>query len=299
MRIIRFLSGDSVPALAAVTDDSHVYLLPQSDFLELVREAEERKITPLDLVQELITGSQPIPQRVEELPLLAPLEAPEVWACGVTYERSRDARNYEATGGKLDSTTFYDKVYEAERPEIFFKSTAARTVGPNRELYLRSDSNWQIPEPELGLVLARNGRIIGYTVGNDMSCRDIEGENPLYLPQAKMWKGSCSIGPAIRLAETVEDPYTFQIACRIYRDGKKVVEGTASTGQLKRKLDDLVAYLMRDNQIFDGTVLLTGTCIVPPDEFTLADGDRIEIEISGIGVLVNPVSSQAARSVTV
>jgi 2-dehydro-3-deoxy-D-arabinonate dehydratase len=299
MRIIRFLSGDSVPALAAVTDDSRVYLLPQSDFLELIREADERKSTPLALVQETISGSQPIEQRVEDLPLLAPLEAPEVWACGVTYERSRDARNYEATGGKLDSTTFYDKVYEAERPEIFFKSTAARTVGPNRELYLRSDSNWQIPEPELGLVLARDGRIVGYTVGNDMSCRDIEGENPLYLPQAKMWKGSCSIGPAIRLAETVEDPYAFRIACRIYRNGDKVVEGTASTGQMKRKFDDLVAYLMRDNQIFDGTVLLTGTCIVPPDEFTLADGDRIEIEISGIGVLVNPVKSQAGRSVSV
>ncbi|WP_035297275.1 fumarylacetoacetate hydrolase family protein [Brevibacillus thermoruber] len=299
MRIIRFLLGDSVPALAAVPDDSRVYVLPQRDFLDLVREADQRGTTPLAVVQEAIAGSQPIPQRMEELPLLAPLEAPEVWACGVTYERSRDARNYEATGGKLDVTTFYDKVYEAERPEIFFKSTAARTVGPNRELYLRSDSNWQIPEPELGLVLASDGRILGYTVGNDMSCRDIEGENPLYLPQAKMWRGSCSIGPAIRLAETVEDPYAFQITCRISRNGTKVVEGTASTGQLKRRFDDLVAYLLRDNQIFDGTVLLTGTCIVPPDEFTLADGDRIEIEISGIGVLANPVKSQAAKSVTV
>ncbi|WP_199614170.1 fumarylacetoacetate hydrolase family protein [Paenibacillus alkalitolerans] len=299
MRIIRFVQGDSVPALAAVTDDSRVHLLPQTDFMELVNEADQREITPLDLVKEVIATSQPIPQKVGELQLLAPLEAPEVWACGVTYERSRNARNYEATGGKLDGTTFYDKVYEAERPEIFFKSTAARTVGPNQDLYLRSDSNWQIPEPELGLVLARDGRIVGYTVGNDMSCRDIEGENPLYLPQAKMWNRSCSIGPAIRLAETIEDPYAFQIACRIYRNAEKVAEGTASTAQLKRKLHDLVAYLLRDNQIFDGTVLLTGTCIVPPDEFTLADGDHIEIEISGIGVLSNPVKSQMERSLSV
>jgi 2-dehydro-3-deoxy-D-arabinonate dehydratase len=299
MRIIRFLQGKSVPALAAVTDESYVYLLPQNDFMELVAEAGERETTPLALVKETIAAGQPIPQKVEELELLVPLEASEVWACGVTYERSRDARNYEATGGKTGSTTFYDKVYEAERPEIFFKSTAARTMGPNQDLYLRSDSNWQIPEPELGLVLARDGSIVGYTIGNDMSCRDIEGENPLYLPQAKMWKGSCSIGPAIRLAETVEDPYAFQIVCRIFRDGKKVVEGTASTSQLKRKYDELVSFLLRDNHIFDGTVLLTGTCIVPPDEFTLMDNDRIEIEIAGIGLLANPVKSQVAGSLPV
>lgn len=299
MRIIRFLQEGSGPVLAAVTDQSEVYRLGQTDFMELVREAEVRQRTTLELVQETIAASEPLAVKAEELELLVPLEAEEVWACGVTYERSRDARNYEATGGRLDTTTFYDKVYDAERPEIFFKSTAARTVAPDRDLYLRSDSNWQIPEPELGLVLSRDGRVVGYTIGNDMSCRDIEGENPLYLPQAKMWKGSCSIGPAIRLAETVEDPYAFQIVCRIFRDGEKVVEGSASTGQLKRRFDELVAYLLRDNTIFDGTVLLTGTCIVPPDDFTLADGDRIEIEIGGIGVLANPVRSQAKGSLLV
>lgn len=299
MRIIRFLQEGSGPVLAAVTDQSEVYLLGETDFMELVREAEVRQRTTLELVQETIAASEPLAVKAEELELLVPLEAAEVWACGVTYERSRDARNYEATGGRLDTTTFYDKVYDAERPEIFFKSTAARTVAPDRDLYLRSDSNWQIPEPELGLVLSRDGRVVGYTIGNDMSCRDIEGENPLYLPQAKMWKGSCSIGPAIRLAETVEDPYAFQIVCRIFRDGEKVVEGSASTGQLKRRFDELVAYLLRDNTIFDGTVLLTGTCIVPPDDFTLADGDRIEIEIGGIGVLANPVRSQAKGSLLV
>lgn len=297
MRIIRFLAEGSVPTLAALTDEGRIYVLPQLDFMELIHLAEEQETSPLALVEGVIATSIPLDAAIGDLSLLTPIVSPEVWASGVTYEKSREARNYEVTGGKLDATTFYDKVYDAERPEIFFKSTAARTIGPDQDVYLRTDSNWQIPEPELGLILNKDGIIIGYTAGNDMSCRDIEGENPLYLPQAKMWKHSCSIGPAIRLAETVEDPYNFQIACRIYRNEEKVVEGTASTGQLKRKLDDLVSYLMRDNEIFDGTVLLTGTCIVPPNEFTLMDGDRIEIEISGIGVLNNPVKLQTSRTV--
>jgi 2-dehydro-3-deoxy-D-arabinonate dehydratase len=186
-------------------------------------------------------------------------------------------------------------VYDAERPEIFFKATKERTIGPSGELFLRSDSNWQIPEPELGLVLDSEGEILGYTIGNDMSCRDIEGENPLYLPQAKVWARSCSIGPAILLAETVEDPYQFEITCKIYRNEEVVVEGSASTSQLKRKFDELASFLRRDNIVFPGTVLLTGTCIVPPNEFTLDDGDKIEIEISNIGKLVNPVKSQVAQ----
>lgn len=298
MRVIRFLNELSIPVLAALTDESKIYSLPYQDFLQLVRLADEKKTTPLALIQDQITKSSPLEVAIEQLDLLVPVDAQEVWACGVTYERSRDARNYEATGGKLDITTFYDKVYDAERPEIFFKSTSARTVGPNRDVYIRSDSNWQIPEPELGLVLSRDGKVLGYTIGNDMSSRDIEGENPLYLPQAKMWENSCSIGPAIRLAETVENPYQFQITCRIYRNEVKVVEGTASTGQLKRRFDELVSYLGRDNVIFDGTVLLTGTCIVPPNEFTLADGDRIEIEISGIGVLNNFVKQKVSKPLT-
>lgn len=294
MRIIRFAGESSQATLAAVTDEGAVYALPQQHFMELVTLADEQGTEPLALVRQTIEQSSPLAAKLEELELLVPIEAPEVWAAGVTYERSREARNYEATGGKLDITTFYDKVYDAERPEIFFKSTAARTVGPEQPVQLRSDSQWQIPEPELGLVLTRSGRIVGYTIGNDMSCRDIEGENPLYLPQAKMWRNSCAIGPAIRLAETVEDPYQFQLACRIFRGGTLAVEGTASTGQLKRRFDELVSFLSRDNVLFDGTVLLTGTCIVPPNEFTLADGDRIEISISDIGVLVNPVRGGAA-----
>ncbi|MCY9661855.1 fumarylacetoacetate hydrolase family protein [Paenibacillus chondroitinus] len=290
MRIIRYVKEGSTQ-LAAVNDQEQIFTLPQGDFLALIHEADALGTTPLALVLKTIEGSEALADQIEQLQLLVPIEAPEVWAAGVTYERSRDARNYEATEGRLDASTFYDKVYDAVRPEIFFKSTAARTVGPGGEVQLRSDSVWQVPEPELGLVLNAKGNIVGYTIGNDMSCRDIEGENPLYLPQAKVWKRSCSLGPAIRLAETVEDPYNLQITSLIYRDGEKAVEGTASTGQLKRKLEELTEYLIRDNELFEGTVLLTGTCIVPPNEFTLAHGDRIEIEISGIGTLVNHVVS--------
>lgn len=294
MRILRYVTEDGRKQLAAMTDDNRIFDLQQADFMELIEESRKNGQSPAQWVSESIKDATPLSANIEDLTLTTPIEAPEVWAAGVTYEKSKDARNYEATGGKLDATTFYDKVYDAERPEIFLKSTAARTKAPGETMYLRSDSNWQIPEPELGLVIDSKGKILGYTAGNDLSCRDIEGENPLYLPQAKIWRGSCSIGPVIRLAETVQDPYDFKLICRIYRNDELVVEGDASTGQLKRKLDELVSFLVRDNEIFDGTVLLTGTCIVPPNEFTLQHGDRIEIEISQIGVLTNVVHSQNA-----
>ncbi|WP_145018386.1 fumarylacetoacetate hydrolase family protein [Paenibacillus sp. Y412MC10] len=290
MRIIRYLDGRQT-RLAAVTDDERAYPLPHSDLKSLIDEAREKGVSPVRVVESAITPQNELTAAWPSLQLLTPVDAPEVWAAGVTYQRSREARNYEATGGRMDAETFYDKVYDAVRPEIFLKSTAARTVGPNQDVTLRSDSVWQIPEPELGLVLAGDGTIVGYTAGNDMSCRDIEGENPLYLPQAKIWRKSCSIGPAIRLADTVEDPYDFSIVCQIYREGLVVVESEASTSQLNRKLDELVRFLAADNDLFDGTVLLTGTAIVPPADFTLAPGDRIEISISGIGTLVNHVIS--------
>jgi 2-dehydro-3-deoxy-D-arabinonate dehydratase len=289
MNIIRYRKQDGAVQLAAVQDSGIITDLPDSDFMALVYEARRQGVTVLSYVNEAVSRTAPSAVQLDSLELLVPIEAPEVWAAGVTYQRSREARNYEATGGKMDATTFYDKVYDAVRPELFFKSTAARTVGPGGDLQLRSDSGWQVPEPELGLVLDSSGTIVGYTIGNDMSCRDIEGENPLYLPQAKMWRRSCSIGPAVRLVESVEDPYALEINCRIYRGDVPMFDGYASTGQLKRKLEELVSFLHRDNIVFDGTVLLTGTCVVPPNEFSLAHGDRIEIRISGIGTLVNPV----------
>ncbi|WP_026580963.1 fumarylacetoacetate hydrolase family protein [Bacillus sp. J33] len=293
MRIIRYLK-ENEKQLAAVTSENEAADLPFSDFMSLIAKAREDNKTAFYIVKQIADKAEKQP--LEGLQLTTPIDAPEVWASGVTYKKSREARNYEATQGKLDRETFYDKVYDAVRPEIFFKSTAARTVGPNDPVFLRSDSNWQIPEPELGLVIDKDGNVLGYTAGNDMSCRDIEGENPLYLPQAKVWKNSCSIGPAIVLAETVADPYELQIICRIYRDEELVFYGDAQVSQLKRTLDELVHYLVLDNKIFDGTVLLTGTCVVPPNDFTLAGNDRIEIEIPGIGILNNPVvQSEKAR----
>lgn len=298
MRIIRFLSHTETPVLAAVTNEGTIHELPFHDFQALMEAGEASGKELSDIVRKSINDENSIDGNMDDLKLLPPIAAEEVWAAGVTYLRSKEARNYEATAGKLDATTFYDKVYDAERPEIFFKSTKARTVGPGADVYIRSDSNWQIPEPELGLVLNKNGDIAGYTIGNDMSCRDIEGENPLYLPQAKIWKNSCSIGPAILLAESSIDPYNFDITCRISRNGEVVFEGTANTNMLKRSFEELVSYLAYDNVLFNGTVLLTGTCIVPPNDFTLQEGDGIEIEISGIGVLANKVKKQTKRLIS-
>ncbi|MCJ8008443.1 fumarylacetoacetate hydrolase family protein [Lederbergia wuyishanensis] len=290
MRIIRYAESDRAQ-LAAVKEDSKIYPLPYQNFQELLNTCDQQQKSCLTLIKEVLDGIDPIQKSIDELDLKLPINAQEVWASGVTYLRSKDARNYESQGS-VPSVSYYDKVYVAERPELFLKSTDKRTIGPNDPLYLRSDSTWQIPEPELGLVLDGAGNIVGYTIGNDMSCRDIEGENPLYLPQAKMWKHSCSIGPAILLADTVEDPYAFDINCRIFRNGEKVFEDAASTSQLKRRYEELVEFLKRDNELFPGTVLLTGTCIVPPNDFTLNDGDVVEIEISSIGLLRNPVAAQ-------
>ncbi|UOQ44031.1 fumarylacetoacetate hydrolase family protein [Halobacillus salinarum] len=299
MKIIKFKTKDDSNQLAAVKEDGSIYPLPYEDFLHIIEEAEKHAETCLSIVKKAIEDAKPIQQKPADLQLMLPLDAYEVWASGVTYLKSKNARNYEAYEGKEEvSDSYYDKVYDAERPEIFLKSTGRRTIGPDKPVYLRNDSDWQIPEPELGLVLNKHGRVVGYTVGNDMSSRDIEGENPLYLPQAKIWKHSCSFGPAIRLAETVENPYDLTITCKISRGGEKIFEESASTSQLKRKYEELVEYLKRDNELFDGTVLFTGTCIIPANDFTLADGDLIEITIPEVGTLSNPVEKLVIQDKT-
>lgn len=214
--------------------------------------------------------------------LLLPVQPLEVWAAGVTYERSREARLAETT-----TVGIYDKIYDAERPELFFKATASRCVGPNAPIGIRSDSRWTVPEPELAVVLSEEGQALGYTLGNDMSARDIEGENPLYLPQTKIYRACCSIGPMILLSdEPVERRLTLW--CRIERRGREVFRGEVSTSRIRRPISELVAYLRRANDIPPMTVLLTGTGIVPPDEFACEEGDVIEIGADEIGILRNP-----------
>ena len=219
--------------------------------------------------------------------ILAPITQQEVWAAGVTYYRSRGARMEEskdAGGG-----SFYDRVYSAERPELFFKSTASRTVGTGGKVRIRADSKWNVPEPELTLLVSPGGRITGYTIGNDMSSRDIEGENPLYLPQAKVYSGSCALGPGILASEEPLDPST-EIAIEILRQDHVEFEGRVALTELKRDPQTLVEYLFRDNEFPRGCFLMTGTGIVPDSSFTLASGDRIRITIEPIGVLENIVA---------
>jgi 2-dehydro-3-deoxy-D-arabinonate dehydratase len=215
--------------------------------------------------------------------LLAPIEASqEVWASGVTYQRSREARQAESNVGNV-----YDRVYTAERPELFFKAAGWRVVGHGQPVRCRLDSSWNVPEPELTLVVNRHSEIVGYTAGNDMSSRSIEGENPLYLPQAKIYNGSCSLGSAIHLLEAGR-MYDLSIELSIERLGQVVFQGGARLASMKRKLDELVAYLFRELSFPQGVFLLTGTGIVPPEHFTLAQGDRVTITVGEV-TLVNEI----------
>ncbi|MGI4758895.1 MAG: fumarylacetoacetate hydrolase family protein [Janthinobacterium lividum] len=219
--------------------------------------------------------------------LLPPIGEQEVWASGVTYFRSRSARMEESKESGGD--TFYDRIYMAERPELFFKATARRVVGPGANVRIRTDATWSVPEPELTLLINPAGDIVGYTIGNDMSSRDIEGENPLYLPQAKVYDGSCAVGPCILLSADPLPKFTT-IQVEIERAGQTVFTGDTTLAELKRDTRELASYLYRDNTFPQGALLMTGTGIVPGDDFTLDHGDVIEITIQGIGTLSNTVA---------
>lgn len=218
--------------------------------------------------------------------LLAPLGTQEVWAAGVTYYRSRDARMEEskAAGGG----DFYARVYDAPRPEIFFKATPHRVSGPRAPLRIRSDSKWNVPEPELAVVANAAGRIVGWTICNDMSSRDIEGENPLYLPQAKVYDQCCGLGPSVWISEAMP-PRSAEIRIEILRKGKPVFQGATALDRLKRDPAELLTWLFRDHSFPSGVVLSTGTGVVPPNEFTLAKGDEVRISLDPVGTLANPV----------
>tara|TARA_R110002012_G_scaffold77215_1_gene195127 strand:- start:383 stop:1216 length:834 start_codon:yes stop_codon:yes gene_type:complete len=242
-----------------------------------------------DNTLSLISGLDPIENSAAILKdgLMPPVGRQEIWASGVTYYKSREARieeSKDAGGGD-----FYDRVYNAERPELFFKSTASRAVGHKQDVRIRKDSKWNVPEPELTLVITPNAKIIGYTIGNDMSSRDIEGENPLYLPQAKSYDGAAAVGPCIWLSK---EPISMaaKIKIEIVRKGNRVFQGETEVGQMKRKLTDLVHYLYREMSFPFGSLLMTGTGVVPPDSFTLDHGDVVNITIDSIGTLSNTVA---------
>ena len=240
-------------------------------------------------LRQALQGSAPI-GAAGDFAMLRPTDDQEIWAAGVTYERSRVAREEESAKSGI-----YDRVYTAARPEIFFKATPNRAVGPNEAVAIRRDATWNVPEPELTLVMNPAMEIIGYTVGNDMSSRDIEGENPLYLPQAKMYARSCALGPMIALSEHIADAKNLDIHVQIRRGGQVMFEGVVNTGKIVRNYVDLVEYLGRDNAFPDGVLLMTGTGIVPGDDFTLEEGDSVRIAIAEIGTLENPVVRGGVR----
>ncbi len=233
-----------------------------------------------------LVDEAPAFEPADPVSLLAPIGSQEVWAAGVTYYRSRDARMDEAR--EAGGSSFYDRVYDADRPELFFKALPHRVVGPGAPIRVRRDSQWSVPEPELVLAVNVSGHVIGYTVGNDVSARDIEGENPLYLPQAKVYEGSCAIGPALWVAPSPPAPSTV-IRLEITRGGHVVFDGDTSVGMIKRTFEDLVSYLRRELSFPTGCYLFTGTGIVPPDDFSLASGDEVRITIDPIGTLTNVV----------
>lgn len=280
MQIVRFRSSSGRAALAVAQEGriSAPLQAPYSTLDELLR-------LPVDELHESLRRATATSARVETADLLAPIDGgTEVWAAGVTYKRSEEARLEES-----DTPDIYTKVYSAARPELFFKATPRRVAGPGGPVAVRADSTWDVPEPELALVVNAYAEIIGYTIGNDVSSRSIEGENPLYLPQAKVYLGCCALGPGITPVWDVPDPYGLSIRMRIERAGRLLWQGETSTRALKRRFEDLVAYLLREDDFTDGVVLCTGTALVPDVPFTLQAGDVVEIGIERLGVLRNVV----------
>lgn len=258
------------------------YQLAEADWDVLINRTDHELV-----LTSMTRRATRLPNFSLETDALAPIGNQEVWAAGVTYFRSRTARMEESkSAGGGD---FYDRVYTADRPELFFKSTPSRVAGPNQDVRIRRDSKWNVPEPELALVVNSLGQIIGYTIGNDMSSRDIEGENPLYLPQAKVYAQSCGLGPGILIRQKPL-PAETEIHLEIIRSCATIFHGQTRLSELKRTPEELVEYLFRDNTFPYGCFLLTGAGIVPPGEFTLAVGDEIRITIEPIGTLVNYVT---------
>lgn len=281
MNLCRFHTGDHAPRIGLLVESSVVDLTSAG----------------IDSMMSLFDGPSPIARLSElgrralprlpraDVRLLAPVERQEIWAAGVTYLRSKAARMEESDF----SAKAYNHVYDAPRPEIFFKSVAEKVAGPEEPVGIRQDARWSVPEPELALVLNSRGELAGYTIGNDMSSRDIEGENLLYLPQAKIYERSCALGPCIVVGPTEADARTWNVRVAIVRHQETVFEGETSVGRIKRTFGELASWLFRSQRFPHGAVLLTGTGVVPPNEFSLEAGDRVRISLGPIGTLENPV----------
>jgi 2-dehydro-3-deoxy-D-arabinonate dehydratase len=281
MKLCRFETSETKVRIGQLTDERTLLDLSAGGIASLDSLFEASATELANLVK------QNLPQHsLADVRLLTPVERQEVWAVGVTYLRSKKARMEESNF----SATAYDRVYDAPRPELFFKSLPEKVVGPGEPVGIRSDAKWSVPEPELAFVINSRGVIVGFTIGNDMSSRDIEGENLLYLPQAKIYEKSCAIGPVVIVGADEAEARTWTIQLAIERNGARVFQGETSVSQIKRNFGELVEYLLRSQRFPNGAILLTGTGVVPPDTFTLQAGDKIKILISGIGVLENVVA---------
>ncbi|TVT24352.1 fumarylacetoacetate hydrolase family protein [Amycolatopsis acidiphila] len=286
--LVRFAEpGHPAAIRVGVLDDEgeHLRALPVASMSELL----SRPLTEIRALVAAAAGAPAVPAPGARL--LPPLDGRmEVWAAGVTYRRSEEARREESADEDI-----YARVYHAQRPELFFKSAAWRVVTEGEPIVIRADSPNNVPEPELGLLLTSRGEIAGYLVVDDVSSRSIEGENPLYLPQAKIYQGSCAVSAGVRPAWEIDDPLKLDLSMRILRDGREVFSGRANTGEMNRKPAELVEYLLRDNAYPDGVVLSTGTSIVPGLDLGLAEADVVEIEIGEVGALRTPVVRGAGK----
>jgi 2-dehydro-3-deoxy-D-arabinonate dehydratase len=282
MQLARIRQPDGQVAIGLVEGDAVAVLAPSEQYPTLSAILESAD--PAAGVRSL-TGKGAHYQSLASTALLAPIDNQEVWAAGVTYQRSQTARMEESQGAAV----FYDQVYTAKRPELFFKATPNRVAGPGAPVRIRQDARWNVPEPELALVLNSRLELVGFTVGNDMSSRDIEGANPLYLPQAKLYNECCALGPWITLAAAMPAPSDIGIRLTVERNGSTAFEGATCVGRMARTFDELIGWLARDNSFPQGVILLTGTGIVPQDSFALLAGDVVKIAVGGIGTLSNPV----------
>jgi 2-dehydro-3-deoxy-D-arabinonate dehydratase len=277
------VDGGTEPRFGLLTGEG-VVDIAESGGPESLTAALQMPAAELRAMLRAVEDTSQVTLSLADVALRAPIDHQEVWAAGVTYLRSRDARMEESSQRDV-----YDRVYDADRPELFLKATPNRVSGPGEAIAIRGDSGWDVPEPELAVLVNAHGDVVGYTIGNDVSSRSIEGENPLYLPQAKVYSRCAALGPVVVTVDELPDVSNLEIQLTIRRDGTQLFQGSTATSQLHRSLSDLVQYLLRNNEFPAGVFLMTGTGIVPPSEFTLQGGDEVVIRIEGLGSLANPV----------